>query len=108
MSTLQITINIGNLTFKAFLYILLNIITNNDLYRKLPKQRRLRLTGHCIHHPEEIVSELVRWEPTRGKASRDRRAVTFTDTLLKDTELQTTRELKTVMKHRALAWICRR
>ena len=81
-------------------------ITNNDLYGKLPKlstkirQRRLRLASHCIRHPEEIASELVLWEPTRGKASRGRRAVTFTDTLLKDTELQTTRELKTVMKDR--------
>ena len=79
-------------------------ITKNNLYGKLAKlstkirQRRLILAGHCIRHPEEIASELVLWEPT--KASRGRRAVTFTDTLLKDTELQTTRELKTVMKDR--------
>ena len=81
-------------------------IRNEELYGELPPvsskvaSRRLKLAGHCIRHPEEEASKLVLWKPTRGKMSVGRRAVTYVDVLLNDTGLESTEELKAVMKDR--------
>ena len=51
-------------------------LTNEKLYGDLPKvttkirQRRMRLAGHCVRHPEEMAHKLVLWEPTEGKKER--------------------------------------
>ena len=34
------------------------------------RQRRIRLAGHCVRHPELMASEMILWEPTHGKKSR--------------------------------------
>ena len=70
-------------------------ITNEELYNGLPKisskvaERRLKLAGHCVRHPEEEASKLVLWEPDRGVRNVGRRAVTYIDNLKKDTGLET-------------------
>ena len=82
-------------------------ITNEELYNGLPKisskvaERRLKLAGHCVRHPEEEASKLVLWEPDRGVRNVGRRAVTYIDNLKKDTGLETTQELRTAMMDRS-------
>ena len=80
--------------------------TNKDLYQNLPlvsdkiRKRRLRLAGHCMRHKEEIAEKLLLWNPTDGKRSRGRPAITFIDNLLEDTGLHDTSELRMVMTDR--------
>ena len=75
-----------------------------SLYGNLPRssnkirERRLRIAGHCVRHSELEVSNLVLWEPTQGKFNRGSQRLTYVDRLRKDTGLQTTAELKTLMK----------
>ena len=51
-------------------------VTNADLYGYLPRlsdiirQKRMRLAGHCVRHPELTASEMIFWEPSHGKKSR--------------------------------------
>ena len=85
------------------------LLTNQELYGNLPpitskiKQRRLRLAGHCVRHKEEVASELILWETKSSKASRGRRRHTVIDSLITDTGLRSSNEIKTLMKDRA-AW----
>ena len=66
-------------------------LTNEQLYRDLPlvsskvRQRKLRLSGHCIRHQEEIVSHFIIWQPKFGTVNRGRRNITYVDNLLDDT-----------------------
>ena len=81
-------------------------IRNIDLYGHLPRlsdtirQRRMRLAGHCVRHPELTASELILWEPTHGKKSRGRPHATFIDTLKRDTGLSSANEIRTLMEDR--------
>ena len=81
-------------------------VTNVDLYGYLPRlsvnirQRRMRLAGHCVRHTELTASEMILWEPTHGKKSRGRPHATYIDTLRRDTGLQSTVEMKTLMMDR--------
>ena len=81
-------------------------IRNEDLYGPLPmistkiREKRLKLAGHCIRHPEEIAHKLVLWEPTTGKRSKGRKRLTYVDMLKKDTDLETTADLRTAMNDR--------
>ena len=53
-------------------------VSNTDLYSGLPKisdvirQRRLRFAGHCFRMCDEVVADLVLWEPRHGSVSRGR------------------------------------
>ena len=44
-------------------------ISNDILYGNLPQlsdeisSKKLKLTGHCIRHPELLAYDLVTWEP---------------------------------------------
>ena len=55
--------------------------TNKELYSNLPKItdklkiRRLRFIGHCWRRKDEVVSELLLWEPKHGARKRGRPAV---------------------------------
>ena len=52
-----------------------------------------------MRHSELEVSNLVvLWEPTQGKFNRGSQRLTYVDRLRKNTGLQTTAELKTIMK----------
>ena len=57
-------------------------------------ERRLRLVGHCLRHPEEIVINLVTWQHTIGCTKRGRKTTTFVDAPKKDTELDDIQESK--------------
>ena len=73
-------------------------IMNEDVYGCLPKvswkiaERRCRLAGHCVRHPEEEASKTVLWIPTGGRVNKGRKATIFVDTLKKNTGLQDTNE----------------
>ena len=64
------------------------------------RQRRMRLAGHCIRYPELVASELVPWEPTHGSRNVGRRHTTYIDCLKRDTGLNNTAEVKTLMEDR--------
>ena len=79
---------------------------NTDLYGYLPRlsgtirQRQMRVAGQCVRHPELKANEMILWEPTHGKKSRGRPHATFIDTLKRDTGLNSTTEIKTLMRDR--------
>ena len=62
-------------------------LTNKQLYQELPPvtrkiaERRLKLAGHCVRHPELSASTLVLWQPTRGTASVGKPAYTYVGNL---------------------------
>ena len=62
----------------------------------------MRLAGHCHRHPEEIASQLVFWEPTRGKPNRGRPAVSYIDNLKADANLSEVAYIKKLMEDRKL------
>ena len=80
--------------------------TNKVLYDGMPKlthkiaERRLRLAGHCVRHPEELASNLVLWQPTHGHRNPGRQRTDFVEMLQRDTGLKTTSEMRTVMLER--------
>ena len=82
--------------------------TNKELYGKLPAvsdkiaSRRLQLAGHCQRHPELAAHSLILWEPTHGHRRRGRPAMTFVDTLKRDTGASETSELATLMADRRI------
>ena len=65
--------------------------TNQVLYAGIARisttirQRRLRFSGHCWRSENEVVSDLVLWEPKHGKRSVGGQARTFVDLLEADT-----------------------
>ena len=67
------------------------------------RERRMRLAGHCVRHPELAVSPLVLWEPIDGIRSKGRRRIPFVDQLKKDATQQETSQLRTLMLDRD-AW----
>ena len=66
---------------------------NKELYGNLPKItdtlmiRRLRFIGHCWRKKDEVIGELLLWEPKHGARKRGRPATTYVDQLLNDTGL---------------------
>ena len=82
-------------------------VSNTDLYSGLPKisdvirQRRLRFAGHCFRRCDEIVADLVLWEPRHGSVSRGRPTTTFVDRLAKDSGLEI-EDLAGAMRDRSL------
>ncbi|XP_068742164.1 uncharacterized protein [Montipora capricornis] len=67
--------------------------TNKELYGILPKItdtlkiRRLCFIGHCSRRKDELVRELLLWEPKHGARKRGRPATTYVDQLRNDTGL---------------------
>ena len=86
-------------------------LTNRELYGNLPKvtdkirERRLKLAGHCVRHPEEVASNLVLWQPSQGKPNRGRKRKTYLDNLMSDTNMESVDDLRSLMKDRDL-WRC--
>ena len=79
--------------------------TNKELYGNLPKItdtlmiRRLRFIGHCWRKKDEVISDLLLWEPKHGARKRGRPALTYVDQLQNDTGLSIA-ELKNIMENR--------
>ena len=84
-------------------------VSNAELYGDLPRvsfkvrQKRLRLAGHAIRHPELPLSKVILWKPVHGHRGRGRPRATFVDNLLIDTGVETTGELETLMLDR-MVW----
>ena len=49
------------------------------------RERHLRFSGHCWRSKNEVVSDLVLWEPKRGKMTIEEQIRTFVDLLDADT-----------------------
>ena len=83
-------------------------LTNEELYRNIPKvsakvtSRRLQLAGHCFRHPELPAHSVLLWQPTHGNRGRGRPAATYPRMLLRDTEVETYEELRTLMGNREM------
>ena len=81
-------------------------LTNEQLYQELPPvtskvtNRRLKLAGHCIRHPELSASSLILWEPTKGKAKVGRPTMTYIDNLRCDLDVEEVKEIRTAMNNR--------
>ncbi|XP_071795689.1 uncharacterized protein [Asterias amurensis] len=64
--------------------------TNLELYGNIPllsekiKERRLRLAGHCLRHPELPAIKAIVWEPTHGRRCPERPTKTMLKTLIED------------------------
>ena len=82
-------------------------ITNEDLYGKLSKitavlkARRLRSIGDIWRRNEELVCQLLIWEPKQGTRKRRRPAIIYVDQLKNDIGLST-EELKNKMENREI------
>jgi hypothetical protein len=82
-------------------------MTNQELYSGLPKisdkirKRRLRFAGHCYRSKQESVSKLVLWTPKHGRRKPGRPALTYIDTLNRDTGLPPD-DIKTAMQDRSV------
>ena len=83
-------------------------VSNAELYCKLPRvsfkvrQKRLRLAGHTIRHPELPLFKVILWKPVHGHRCRGRPRAIFVDILLMDS-VETTGELETLMLER-MVW----
>ena len=81
-------------------------VRNVDLYGNLPRlsdkirERRMKLAGHSVRHPELVASGLVLWEPAHGSRSAGGRCATYIDALKRDTGLTVTAEVRTLMVDR--------
>ena len=82
--------------------------TNGYVYGDLPRvtskiqQRRMRLAGHVVRHDDLIANKLVLWEPIHGRRSRGRPQLTYVDILLRDADVDNTKELRALMNDRML------
>ena len=79
--------------------------TNKELYSNLPKIidtlmiRRPQFIGHCWRKKDEVISDLLLWEPKHNTRKRGRPATTYVDQLRNDTGLSIA-ELKSIMGNR--------
>ena len=77
-------------------------VSNAELYGDLPRvslkvrQKRLRLAGPAIHHPELPLSKVILQLQAEGALP----GATFVDNLLIDTGVETNGELETLMLDR--------
>ena len=76
--------------------------TNKELYSNLPKIidtlmiRRPQFIGHCWRKKDEVISDLLLWEPKHNTRKRGRPATTYVDQLRNDTGLSIA-ELKSIL-----------
>ena len=76
--------------------------TNKEPYGNLPKitdDQEAAVIGHCWRKKDEVISDLLLWEPKHGARKRGRPALTYVDQLQNDTGLSIA-ELKNIMENR--------
>ena len=84
-------------------------VSNTVLYSGLPKisdvigQRRLKFAGHCLKRSDEVVADLVLWEPSHGSVSRGRPKMKFVDRLARECGMEK-EDLAGAMRDRSL-WV---
>ena len=80
--------------------------TNKTLYGNLRKvsdtirERRLKLAGHVYRDKSSPAHQTITWQPSHGVSVRGRPRSTFVDTLLRDTNVETTEDLHKCMQDR--------
>lgn len=80
--------------------------TNARLYSGLPKisdklrERRMKLAGHIVRHPEEAAHDIVLWEPLHGDPKRGAPSMNFVKLLKRDTGLDSVAEIRAAMLDR--------
>ena len=83
-------------------------VSNITLYGSLLRlshklrNRRLKMAGHCISHPELLVSDLVYREPMHGRAQQSRPRQSYLSMLLKEVGTNSKEELRTLMRDREI------
>ena len=81
-------------------------IPNRTLYGDLPRlttniqERRLKLAGHIARHKDLSANQVLLWKPTHAKLPRGRPKTTYTDVLLKDADIESIKELESLMLDR--------
>ena len=55
------------------------------------------IAGHCVRHPEEATHHTILWEQTHGKSRRGAPCMNYVTLLKKDTGLDNTHEIETVI-----------
>ena len=86
-------------------------INNNTVYGNLDRasekirERRLKLAGHIQRHDDLLAHDLLFWDPQHGHRGPGRPHLTFVDVLKRDTELDSTAEIQSLMRDREL-WRC--
>ena len=86
--------NIYKNSENGFKYPLKNKIKNEILYGALERlsnkirRRRLHFTGHCLRREDEVVSDLVLWQPTHRTRRRVRPLDSYIKTLESDIGLR--------------------
>ena len=74
-------------------------VTNETLYRRLPRisdillERRLRFAGHCVRRKDQLVSNLILWQPVGTFVRGGHARMTFPRRLLNDTGMNNITEL---------------
>ena len=69
------------------------------IFNKNNKPTKLQFIGHCWRKKDEVISDLLLWEPKHGARKRGRPALTYVDQLRNDTGLSIA-ELKSIMGNR--------
>ena len=78
----------------TYIYHWTNKIKNKILYGALERlsnkirRRRLKFAGHCLRREDEVVSDLVLWQPTHGTRMLGRQPDSYIKTLERDTGLR--------------------
>ena len=80
-------------------------MTNTELYGKISpisqtiRTQRMRFAGHVWRNKDELVSDVLLWEPTHGRQDPGRPKRTFIDQLADDTGCRP-QELKNAMSNK--------
>ena len=59
----------------------------------------LKFAGHCLHRDDEVVSDLVLWEPTHGTRRRERPPESYIRNLERESGIPAS-EMKVAMMNR--------
>ena len=99
-------------TYTQILRMILNVhwsqkVTNELLYWAIEKistkiiRRFLKFAGHCLRRYDEVVSDLVLWEPTHGTRIRGRPPESYIRNLERQTGIPAS-EMRVSMMNRAV------
>ena len=99
-------------TYTRILRMILNVhwsqkVTNEIQYGAIEKistkirRRFLKFAGHCLCRDDEVVSDLVLWEPTHGTRRRGRPPESYIRNLERETGIPAS-EMRVAMMNRAV------
>ena len=99
-------------TYTRILRMILNVhwsqkVTNEVLYGAIEniftkiRRRFLKFAEHCLRRDDEVVSDLVLWEPTHGTRIRGRQPESYIRNLERQTGIPAS-EMRVAMMNRAV------